>query len=88
MRAIYKKRFQDFNYYTPDNPDRLIKYAIRFAKETIGEINILRVITVSHQTPLSAGIAFTDSARRAFEPLEKIIEKENILNHYLVRVTV
>jgi APA family basic amino acid/polyamine antiporter len=64
--------------YTPENPDRLIKYAIRIAKETSGEVNILRVITVPHQTPLSAGTAFADTARRSFEPLEKMLDKENV----------
>ena len=39
------------------------------------------------QTPLSAGTAFTQSAARAFEPLERAIEKEGILNHYLVRIS-
>jgi amino acid transporter len=73
--------------YTPENPDRLIKYAIRIAKETTGEVNILRVITVPAQTPLSAGVAFADSAKRAFKPLEKMLDRENILNHYLVRVS-
>jgi basic amino acid/polyamine antiporter, APA family len=47
----------------------------------------LRVITVPHQTPLSAGTAFTERAAKDFEPLEKIIEKENILNHYFVRIS-
>jgi APA family basic amino acid/polyamine antiporter len=73
--------------YTPENPDRLIKYAIRIAKETAGEVNILRVITVPHQTPLSAGVAFADSAKRSFEPLEKMLDKEGVPNHYLVRVS-
>jgi basic amino acid/polyamine antiporter, APA family len=73
--------------YTPENPDRLIKYATTIAKENDGEINILRVITVPHQTPLSAGIAFAETARRTFTPLEKMLEKENILNHYLVRIS-
>jgi APA family basic amino acid/polyamine antiporter len=73
--------------YTPENPDRLIKYAIRVAKENNGEINILRVITVPHQTPLSAGTAFTERASKAFEPLENMIDKENILNHYFVRIS-
>ncbi len=73
--------------YTPENPDRLLKYAIRVAKETSGEVNILRVITVPLQTPLSAGSAFADSARRSFEPLEKILDKQSVLNHYLVRVS-
>lgn len=73
--------------YTPENPDRLIKYAIRIAKETSGEVNILRVITVPHQTPLSAGTAFADTARRSFEPLEKMLDKENVPSHYLVRVS-
>src|SRR6185503_3620862 len=71
----------------PENPDRLIRYAIRVAKETSGEVNILRIITVPHQTPLSAGVAFADSARRSFEPLEKMLDKEDVLNHYLVRVS-
>ncbi|HZC50280.1 MAG TPA: amino acid permease, partial [Nitrososphaeraceae archaeon] len=84
---LTRKDFRILIPYTPENPDRLTKYAIRVAKENDGEINILRVITVPHQTPLSAGIAFTESAARAFEPLEKIIDKENILNHYFVRIS-
>ena len=84
---LTRKDFRILIPYTPENPDRLTKYAIRAAKENHGEINILRVITVPHQTPLSAGIAFTESAARAFEPLEKIIDKENILNHYFVRIS-
>ena len=81
---------QDFRIlipYTPEDPDRLLKYAIRVAKETGGEVNILRVITVPHQTPLSAGVAFADTAKRSFEPLEKILDRENIPSHYLVRVS-
>ena len=84
---LTRKDFRILIPYTPENPDRLTKYAIRVAKENDGEINILRVITVPHQTPLSAGIAFTESAAKAFEPLEKIIDTENILNHYFVRVS-
>src|ERR671911_591436 len=81
---------QDFRIlipYTPEDPDRLLKYAIRVAKETGGEINILRVITVPHQTPLSAGVAFADTAKRSFDPLEKILDRENTPSHYLVRVS-
>jgi basic amino acid/polyamine antiporter, APA family len=84
---ITRKDFRILVPYTPENPDRLTKYAIRIAKDNDGEINILRVITVPNQTPLSAGSAFTESAARAFEPLEKVIEKESILNHYLVRIS-
>jgi APA family basic amino acid/polyamine antiporter len=65
----------------------LTKYAVRVAKENDGEINILRVITVPHQTPLSAGSAFTERAAKDFEPLERIIDKENIPNHYFVRIS-
>jgi hypothetical protein len=32
-------------------------------------------------------VAFADSAKRAFKPLEKMLDRENILNHYLVRVS-
>jgi basic amino acid/polyamine antiporter, APA family len=84
---LARKHFRILIPYTPENPDRLIKYAIRVAKDNDGEINILRVITVPHQTPLSAGTAFTERASKAFEPLEKIIDKENILNHYFVRIS-
>lgn len=73
--------------YTPENPDRLIRYALNIAKATNGEINVLRTITVPHQTPLSAGIAFSDRAKKSFTQLEKIIDEENIMNHYLVRIS-
>jgi APA family basic amino acid/polyamine antiporter len=84
---LARKHFRILIPYTPENPDRLIKYAIRAAKENDGEINILRVITVPHQTPLSAGAAFTERASKSFEPVEKMIDKENILNHYFVRIS-
>src|ERR671923_1547796 len=84
---LSRKHFRILLPYTPENPDRLIKYAVRVAKENDGEINILRVITVPHQTPLSAGSAFTERAAKDFEPLEKIIDKENIPNHYFVRIS-
>lgn len=84
---LTRKRYRILIPYTPENPDRLINYAIRIAKENDGEINVLRVLTVPDQTPLSAGVAFADSARKAFEPLEKILEREDILNHYLFRIS-
>src|SRR6476469_4974171 len=51
---LARKHFRILIPYTPENPDRLIKYAIRVAKENDGEVNVLRVITVPQQTPLSA----------------------------------
>jgi basic amino acid/polyamine antiporter, APA family len=84
---LARKEFRILMPYTPDNPDRLLKYAIRVAKENDGEINILRVITVPHQTPLSAGVAFVETARRAFASLDEILEKQDVLNHYFVRVS-
>src|ERR687890_2925006 len=48
---LARKHFRILIPYTPENPDRLTKYAVRVAKENDGEINILRVITVPHQTP-------------------------------------
>ena len=68
---ITRKDFRILLPYIPENPDRLTKYAIRIAKDNDGEINILRIITVPTQTPLSAGSAFTQSAARAFEPLRE-----------------
>ena len=73
--------------YSPENPDRLAKYAIRAAKEAEGEVNVLRVITVPNQTPLSAGSAFAESARKGFAPLERLFADKGVLNHYLVRVS-
>jgi amino acid transporter len=84
---LERKDFRILIPYTPENPDRLVKYAVRVAKETSGEVNILRVITVPLQTPLSAGVAFAEGARRSFEPLEKLFDKQDVLNHYLVRVS-
>ncbi|MDQ3883751.1 MAG: amino acid permease, partial [Thermoproteota archaeon] len=84
---LARKEFRILMPYTPENPDRLLKYAIRVAKENDGEISVLRVITVPQQTPLSAGVAFVDSARRAFTSLDEILDKEDVLNHYFVRVS-
>jgi APA family basic amino acid/polyamine antiporter len=84
---LRRKEYRILIPYTPENPDRLLRYAIRVAKENDGEVNVLRILTVPNQTPLSAGIAFADAARKSFEPLEKILEQENILNHYLFRIS-
>ena len=84
---LTRKEYRIMIPYTPENPDRLINYAIRIAKENDGEVNVLRVLTVPDQTPLSAGIAFEDAARKSFELLEKRLEQENILNHYLFRIS-
>lgn len=85
--AMERKDFRILILYTPENPDRLIKFAIRVAKENNGEVDVLRVITVPEQTPLSAGIAFADSAKRAYKPLEEALDKEGITNHYLARIS-
>lgn len=85
--ALERKDFRILILYTPENPDRLIKFAIRVAKENNGEVDVLRVITVPEQTPLSAGIAFADSAKRAYKPLEEVLDKEGITNHYLARIS-
>jgi len=85
--ALERKDFRILILYTPENPDRLIKFAIRVAKENNGEVDVLRVITVPGQTPLSAGIAFADSAKRAYKPLEDALDKEGITNHYLARIS-
>ena len=42
---LTRKEYRILIPYTPENPDRLIKYAIRVAKENDGEVNVLRVIT-------------------------------------------
>lgn len=82
-----RKSYRILLLFSPENPDRLVKYAIRFAKEAWGEVNVLRIITVPEQTPLSAGTAFAEGARRAFASLEPVFEKEGVFNHYLVRIS-
>jgi basic amino acid/polyamine antiporter, APA family len=84
---LERKDYRILIPYAPEDPDRLLKYAIRIAKENIGEINILRVITVPQQTPLSAGTGYAETAKKSFEPLDKLLDKQNILNHYLVRIS-
>lgn len=85
--ALERKDFRILILYTPENPDRLIKFAIRIAKENNGEVDVLRVITVPEQTPLSAGIAFAESAKRAYKTLEEALDKEGVTNHYLARIS-
>lgn len=84
---IQRKNYRILIPFTPENPDRLIRYAIRVAKEIDGEVSVLRIITVPDQTPLSAGVAFAESARKSFDPLKKILDEANILNHYLARIS-
>jgi basic amino acid/polyamine antiporter, APA family len=84
---LSRRDFRILIPYTPENPDRLLKYALWIAKENDGELNILRVITVPKQTPLSAGIAYAEGAKKSFEPLERLLERDSILNHYLVRIS-
>ena len=84
---LSRKDFRILMPYTADEPDRLIKYAIKIAKEKDAEINIVRTITVPTQTPLSAGVAFVDSSRKAFEPLRDLLNKENITYHFLLRIS-
>ena len=87
MGDLSRRDFRILIPYTPENPDRLLKYALWIAKENDGELNILRVITVPKQTPLSAGIAYAEAAKKSFQPLERLLEQGNILNHYLVRIS-
>ncbi len=62
---LARKEFRILMPYTPENPDRLLKYAIRVAKEKDGEINILRIITVPQQTPLLSHIHFCGDCKES-----------------------
>lgn len=84
---LTRKDFRILVPYTPENPDILLRYAIRIAKEKDGEVNIIRTITVPHQTPLSAGVAFIESARKAFDRIEGILNEANVVSHYFVRIS-
>jgi basic amino acid/polyamine antiporter, APA family len=43
---LTRKEYRIMIPYTPENPDRLINYAIRIAKENDGQVNVLRVLAV------------------------------------------
>lgn len=73
--------------FSPENPDRLARYAIRIARESSGEVNFLRVITVPMQTPLSAGAAFAESAKKGFAALEEMFSSMGVPSRYLVRIS-
>jgi amino acid transporter len=84
---VIRKDFRILVPYIPEDPIRLIRYAINIAKSTDGEINVLRVITVPYQVPLSTGVAFVDDAVRSFEPTRRILEDSNTVYHYLIRIS-
>lgn len=73
--------------FSPENPDRLARYAIRVARERQGEVDFLRVITVPMQTPLSAGAAFAEGSKKGFEALEEMFGRKNVPSRYLVRIS-
>jgi basic amino acid/polyamine antiporter, APA family len=50
-----------------------------------GMVSTLAVLNAT--TFSSARVAFADTAKRSFEPLKKILDRENIPSHYLVRVS-
>lgn len=84
---VIRKEFRILVPYIPDDPMRIIRYAIDIAKSVDGELNILRVITVPCQIPLSSGVAFVDDAVRSFEPTRKVLEDSNVIYHYLLRIS-
>ncbi len=84
---VIRKEFRILVPYIPDDPIRIIRYAIDIAKSVDGELNILRVITVPYQIPLSSGVAFVDDAVRSFEPTRKVLEDSNVIYHYLLRIS-
>lgn len=84
---VIRKEFRILVPYIPDDPMRIIRYAIDIAKSVDGELNILRVITVPYQIPLSSGVAFVDDAVRSFEPTRKVLEDSNVIYHYLLRIS-
>ncbi len=84
---VIRKDFRILVPYMPEDPIRMIRYAINIAKSTNSEINVLRIITVPYQTPLSSGIAFVDDAVRSFEPTRKVLEDSKVAYHYLIRIS-
>ncbi|MCS6767962.1 MAG: amino acid permease [Candidatus Nitrosocaldus sp.] len=72
--------------YMPEDPLKIIRYAMRIAESADGEVNILRVITVPYQMPLSSGVAFVDDAIRSFAPVRSAIEERKVPYHYMPRI--
>ncbi|MEM1942178.1 MAG: amino acid permease [Candidatus Nitrosocaldus sp.] len=83
---LERKDFRVLVQYMPEDPIKMIRYAIRVAEASDGEVNILRVITVPYQMPLSSGIAFVDDAIRSFAPVRSVLEERRVPYHYLPRI--
>lgn len=83
---LERKDFRVLVQYMPEDPIKLIKYALKVAEGADGEVNILRVITVPYQMPLSSGVAFVDDAIRSFVPVRSVVEERKVPYHYLPRI--
>jgi hypothetical protein len=44
-------------------------------------------MTITHHTPLSAGVVFVDSARITLKPIRDLLNHEDIIYHPLLRVS-
>ncbi|MFN4337042.1 MAG: amino acid permease [Candidatus Nitrosocaldus sp.] len=83
---LERKDFRVLVQYMPEDPIKVIRYAMRVAEASDGEVNILRVITVPYQMPLSTGIAFVDDAIRSFVSVRSVLEERKVPYHYLPRI--
>ncbi len=83
---LERKDFRVLVQYMPEDPIKMIRYAMMVAEASDGEVNILRVITVPYQMPLSTGVAFVDDAIRSFVPVRSILEERKVPYHYLPRI--
>jgi basic amino acid/polyamine antiporter, APA family len=84
---IVRKGFRILVPYMPEDPMRILNYALSIAEGRDAEVNILRVITVPYQIPLSSGVAYVEDAIRSFESTDDILKNKDVVYHYLIRVS-
>ncbi|MFW5900774.1 MAG: amino acid permease [Halodesulfurarchaeum sp.] len=70
----------------PETVDQLMRTAIDIARENDGEIAVMTVVTVPHQTPLSEGEQFIDEERVILERAMDIGEEADVPVNGTVRI--
>ncbi|MFC4551568.1 amino acid permease [Halorussus sp. GCM10023401] len=69
-----------------ENTEQLMRSAVDIARENDGEILVMSVVTVPHQTPLSQGRQYVDQERDVVDAAMEIAEAEDVPVSGVVRV--
>ena len=70
----------------PETVDQLMRTAIDIARENDGEVAVMTVVTVPHQTPLSEGEQFIDEEREVLDRAMDIGEDADVPVNGTVRI--